>query len=149
MILIILGVAIIGWVVFKLTPYHKLKEWDEVEGLITRSESVPFEESQVYVNVTLIRPAIEYSYSYNGQDFKGHTISLEAHSLKANPDSRNLIWSKWVKDQTCPVYVNPINPQIALLYRGILPNRINHYLALVIVAVLLISIGSWVQYAQP
>lgn len=149
MILIILGTAIIGWVLFKLAPYHKLKSWDKVEGIITKSDSTPFKESQVYVNVTLIRPSIEYSFSYNGREFKGHTISLEDHSLKANPSSKNLIWSKWAKDKTCPIYVNPSNPQQALLYRGILPNRINHYLALIVVAVLLIAVGILVQYAQP
>ena len=149
MILIILGIAIFGWVIFKLAPYHKLKAWNKVEGIITKSDSAPFKEPQVYVNVTLIRPLIEYSYNFKGQEFKGHTISLEDHSLKANPNSQNLIWSKWVKDQTCSVYVNPGNAQLSLLYRGLLPNRKNHYLALCAVAMLLIAIGGWVQYAQP
>jgi len=146
MILIILGIAILGWVIFKLASYHKLKAWDKVEGIITKSNSEPFKESQVYVYVTLIRPLIEYSYSFNGQEFKGNTISLEDHSLKANPNSQNLIWSKWVNNQTCSVYVNPNNPQMALLYRGIHPNRKNHYLALCAAGLLLIAIGVWVQY---
>ncbi len=148
MLLIILGIAIIVWVIFKLVPYHKLKAWNKVEGVITKSDSVPFKEPHVYINVTLIRPLIEYSYSFNGQDFKGHTISLEDHSLKEDSDSQNSIWSKWVKDQHCSVYVNPNNPQLALLYRDILPNRRNHYLALCTVGMLLIAIGSWVQYVQ-
>lgn len=146
MILIILGIAIIGWIIYKLTPYHKLKAWVKVEGVITKSGSASFEESQVYVNVTLIRPSIEYRYSFNGQEFKGYRISLEDHSLKESQNLRNPIWSKWVKDQACSVYVNPGNPQLALLYRGILPNRKNHYLALFTVGILLIAIGSWVKY---
>ncbi len=149
MILIILGIIIIGWVIIKLVSYHKLRAWDKVEGIITKSNSVPFEESQVYVKVTFIRPSIEYSYNFNGQEYRGHTISLEDHSLKENQDSQNLIWSKWTKDQTCPIYVNPSNPQQALLYRSILPNRKSHYFALCIVSILLISIGGWVQYAKP
>lgn len=149
MILIILGIAIFGWVILKIAKYHKLQAWDKVEGVITKSDSASFDEPQVYVNVTLIRPSIEYRYSFNGQEFIGNRISLEDYSLKANPNCQNLIWTKWVKDQTYPVYVDPSNPQQALLYRGILPNRINHYLALVIVAVLLISIGGWAEYAQP
>ena len=69
--------------------------------------------------------------------------------MKENPESDNLFWSKWSLGKTYPVYVNPANPQQAVLYRGLLPNRKSHYLALSIVGVLLIIIGGWVQYVQP
>ncbi len=107
MILIVLGMLIICWVVFKLWSYQKLKTWEEVECTIITSESSSFEEPQVDVVVTLLRPIIEYSYSYNGLDYSCDTISLEAKSLKATPESGNYFWSKWSQGETCPAYVNP------------------------------------------
>ena len=77
MILIILGMVVICWVIVKLWPYQKLKTWDEIECTINQAETSSFEESQVYVAVTLLRPIVKYSYRYNGLDYSCDTISLE------------------------------------------------------------------------
>jgi hypothetical protein len=149
MILIILGLAFILWVVGKMWSCQKVKAWEEVKCTITKAETESFEEAQVNVVVTLLRPLIEYSYSYNGHDYSCNTISLEDKSLKASPEKSNYFWYRWSQGETCIAYVNPKNPQQAILYRGLIPNRKSHYLSLTIVGILLISIGAWLQYAQP
>ena len=146
MILMLIGIGFIGWVLFHISKYRSLKKWRVVEGVINNYSTETYEESQVYVKVEMIRPIIQYTYEIEGQKYTGTKITLEDYSLKSPPDSNSYSWPSFKQNQLHTIYVNPANPNNAVLINNILPYRVNHYAALSIVGIFLILLGVYLSY---
>jgi hypothetical protein len=146
MTLILTGIGFIGWVLFHILKYKSLKKWRVVDGIISNYGTETYEEAQVYSKAEMIRPIIQYTYEIEGQKYTGTKLTLEDYSLKSSPESNSCSWPSFKQNQLHTIYVNPANPNNAVLFNKMLPYRVNHYAALSIVGIFLILLGAYLNY---
>ena len=149
MILVLLGSGFLVWVLIQILRYRQLRNWNVAEGFITHYSTETYEEPQVYVQVEMIRPIIQYTYEIDGQRYKGSRLTLEDHSLKSNPESKHYPWPSFAQNESHHVFVDPNNPNNAVLITKMLKYRVNHYTALAIVGIFLFLSGLYISYVLP
>jgi hypothetical protein len=111
------GVGMCVWIICTLVTYFSAQNWVETPATIVRTELKSFRGKSTTYQVTA-----DYTYQFGGQAYTGHRVSLNG-----DPDNlgsfhqdayRELSgYQKSKKPFRC--YVNPAQPDEALLYRDL------------------------------
>lgn len=118
---------------------------EERDELITESQ---------YSKTKYFYPFIKYAYLLNGKSYSGSTVSFERENIwvaetnswgdSVNADDK--WWSSLSVDSTLPVYINPKNPDEAVLIIEMSKHRGSHSLALIAGGILVGFLWFWLAY---
>ncbi len=112
-ILLLIGLVILAIGVPEAVTGIQSLGWPSVQGTITRSIlTISLDSRSSYVNIS-------YSYSVNGVDLTGNSISTAGVGYTFSESSTNALLNQYPQGATVKVYYDPGDPSMAVLQPGI------------------------------
>ncbi len=141
-ILILIGITLILWAVFKSAKYIAANKWVKTEGVLTDISEGKFKELNLYSYPSVyLYPIAKYEFSVKGKTYSNSLVTFEIKNICKPFDNNEKLWGGWKKGANIDVYYNPLNPSESVLIPFMCPHRRSHYLAIITAGVILTVIG--------
>ena len=146
MLVVLTGLLLILWVVYKTKDYIRSKNWPHTNGNITKLDLQTKIDAIHFYRRHSTYPVVEYEYSVNGKAFVGGNVTFDTRNIfkekfTEHKYEKYMPWDSWTIGKEVVVFYNSKNPSESVLIKDLLPYRRSHYLALVITGLILLSIG--------
>ncbi len=138
-----LGVFLIGFGYLKVRSSGDVFRW--------RKTTATIEEASVGVHQVLndrsgplayYSPAVRYTYVHEGRTHSSDCVARDPRGLLSRDRRKVLRLVEMLRSSpTISVYVNPANPEEAVIYPGMSLKRLNHYYAFIFAGILLLALG--------
>ena len=149
LLLVSIALLLIVSGVKQLNKYHSLNKWEKVQGALIQKDIGKYKVSNGGYSYPYeyYFPLAYFSYSFRGQTYKSNEYSFDRKSIwSTDKDAINTILEGLVVGEAVTVFVNPDQPEIAVLNTKISKQRKSHSYALIAAGVLLIITGSVAWY---
>lgn len=137
-----IGLAFLVWATANYWRYRRTRHWVPVTAKL-----LEVRERTCLIPIGIARfpylyPDVLYTYTFGETPFVGDRVSLEPKNIWV-PDyeKKDAIWNDWAPGLTVEAYVDPNQPQNALLIRDMSRERRSHYAALFVSGCLIIALG--------
>lgn len=139
----VLGVFLIAFGYLKVRRSGDVFRWRKTVATI---ESVALAEHQALAErsrpVAYYSPQVQYTYEYEGRRHRGDCVSRDQRSLWSRDRGKVQHVVELLRaSPAISVYVNPANPEEAVIYPGLSLKRLNHYYAFIFAGILLLALG--------
>jgi len=149
MLVIITGLIVLVWVIFKTAKYLTSVNWQKINGKITNINTENKLEPIRFAVRESIYPIITYEYVVNSVTYQGHNASFDIRNLFKETNSAfggtTMTWESWKNNSIIEIFYNHKQPAESVVIRSLLPKRRSHYLALTTTGVLLVIIGTLLE----
>ena len=159
LVLLFIGLALIASGAAPLLHQGALRGWQRRTALLTHVEEKRIEVPEAGSLPRPYRyPAVSYRYSVEGQDYDGDKVTLDPpsawvgeHNAWGDPTPSDRFWWRTLQaGDKIPVYIDPHDPEHAVLMRNPDSRWHSQPLTLVIAGVLLIGLWLILQlFSEP
>ena len=130
----------------KINNYNSLSRWEKVQGELIQKDIGMYQVSSGASSYPdeYYFPLAYFSYSFEGENYKSNEYSYDRKSVWST-DKREIdaITEDLVLGNKVTVFVNPAQPEMAVLNITVSKQRKSHCYALIVSGLLLIVIGTF------
>lgn len=143
MALVLIGIALLLWVILRARRYRKAKTWVRVPGTIVEIQVERRRKSAWYISFEYLFPHVRYEYEVDGKEYVGSRVSFDELNEGVVSSSSQLYFQRWVPNCSVDVYVRPDEPSQSVLVPGLLATAKGYYLAVLVGGALFLIGGAW------